>query len=297
MNRRRVLVTGAGGMIGAAVVARLNAAGVVVSAHVGPRGFDDSHLPETVDRFWCDVLELGPHLSDVAAVVHLAGPPGVAASFSEPERYVRDHTMGTAGVIAGLGTAHLVYVSSAEVYGRVTESPVAETAPTVPVSPYGAAKLGAEALVRAARPDSTIIRPFSVYGPRSPGYSLVHTIMRQARSASVIELASLSPVRDYVHVDDVTRAIAQAVGRAPAGTFNIGSGQGTSVAELASLVCRVLRRQLPVRQTRSDRPVDLSELVADVSEARTGLGWTPTIGLAEGIAAMASQMPNEPESR
>jgi nucleoside-diphosphate-sugar epimerase len=292
MDGDRVLVTGAGGMIGGAVVARLHAAGALVRAHVGPEGFAGGPLPPGVESHWCDVLDVAPLLTGVDIVVHLAGPPGVAASFADPARYLRDHVLGTAAVLAALGSARLVHVSSAEVYGRPADNPVAESAPTVPLSPYGVAKLGAEALVRALCREATILRPFSVYGPRSPAYSLVGTIARQASRAGAIDLADLTPIRDYVHVDDLARAVARCVREPAPGTFNIGSGVGTSVAELARLVTTVLGRDLPISSTGSDRPVDVVELVADTALTWSELGWATeidlTAGLAETVAAQAT---------
>jgi nucleoside-diphosphate-sugar epimerase len=290
MDGDRVLVTGAGGMIGGAVVARLHAAGALVRAHVGPQGFTGGPLPPGVEAQWCDVLDIGPLLTGIDVVVHLAGPPGVAASFADPARYLRDHVLGAAAVLAALGPARLVHVSSAEVYGRPAGNPVAESAPTVPLSPYGVAKLGAEALVRVLGPDATILRPFSVYGPRSPAYSLVGTIARQATGTGTIELADLTPIRDYVHVDDLARAVVRCVREPTPGTFNIGSGLGTSVAELARLVTTVAGRDLPITSTGPDRPTDVVELVADTTRTRSDLGWVAEIDLTAGLAGTVAAL-------
>jgi nucleoside-diphosphate-sugar epimerase len=291
MDGDRVLVTGAGGMIGGAVVARLQAAGAQVRAHVGPPGFVGAPLPTGVEAHWCDVLDVGSLLTGIDVVVHLAGPPGVAASFADPARYLRDHVLGTAAVLAALGPARLVHVSSAEVYGRPPHNPVAESAPTVPLSPYGVAKLSAEALVRVLCPEATILRPFSVYGPRSPAHSLVGTIARQARDADAIELADLTPIRDYVHVDDLCRAVVRCVRKPAPGTFNIGSGVGTSVAALARLVTTAVGRDLPIVINGPDRPADVVELIADTTRARAELGWVAEIDLTAGLAETVAAQP------
>jgi nucleoside-diphosphate-sugar epimerase len=291
MDGDRVLVTGAGGMIGGAVVAHLHAAGALVRAHVGPEGFAGGPLPPGVESHRCDVLDIAPLLTGIDVVVHLAGPPGVAASFADPAHYLRDHVLGTAAVLAALGPARLVHISSAEVYGRPAANPVAESAPTVPLSPYGVAKLGAEALVRALRPEATILRPFSVYGPRSPAYSLVGTIARQATGDGAIELADLTPIRDYVHVDDLARAVARCVREPAPGTFNIGSGVGTSVAELVRLLTIVVGRDRPITSTGPDRPVDVVALVADTSRTWSELGWAAEIDLTVGLAGTVAAQP------
>jgi len=289
ISETEVLVTGAGGMIGSAVVAALHTTGVRVHAHVGPAGFAGAPLPDGVARSWCDVLELGPSAAAAQAIVHLAGPPSVAGSFADPTAYVRDHVLGTAAVLTAAPSARLVYVSSAEVYGRPVRNPVAEAATTWPLSPYGAAKLGAEALVRSLRPDATILRPFSVYGPASPPTSLLGRLLGQAVAEDAVRLRDLTPVRDYVHVDDVARAICRSLEVAAPGTFNVGSGLGTSVGTLARLVCSAAGRpDLPVLELGADRPADIHELIADPAHAADVLGWWPTMTLAEGAAAIVS---------
>ena len=284
-----MLVTGAGGLIGSALVRRLYAAGVAVHAHVGPPGFEGLPLPRGVPVSWCDVLDLGPLVADagVDAVVHLAGPAGVAASFADPATYARDHVEGTAAVLAGLAAVrrpqHLVYVSSAEVYGRPAHNPVDESAASDPLSPYAAAKVAAESLVRSQRPNATVLRPFSVYGDSSPARSLVGSLVRQAISSDRIEVATLAPVRDYVHVDDLVRAVEGALERRPAGAFNVGSGVGTSVRELAHLAIAVTGRPLPLVEAGADRPIDVLELVADIRRSAERLGWAPTVDLRSGL--------------
>ena len=298
----RVLVTGAGGMIGSEVVATLVEAGIAVSAHLGLAGDAFVAPPPGVGAVCGSITDLAVVRRAAAgaeAVVHLAGPPSVAASFADPRGFVEAHVLGAATVLQvcrELGISRIVQISSAEVYGRHEQGPVPETAATLPRSPYGAAKLGAEALVRAEAVHgglgAVVLRPFSVYGPRSPARSLLGTLVRQARSSEAVEPLSLAPVRDYVHVHDLARAVVAALAvRAedlPEGGLvaNVGSGVGTSVAELAALVVRLSGRRVPVRQAPgSDRPAGASvvSLVADIEVARARLGWGPLVSLPDGV--------------
>ncbi|MGD0474494.1 MAG: NAD-dependent epimerase/dehydratase family protein [Candidatus Velthaea sp.] len=300
---KRVAVTGAGGFIGTAVCRTLLNLGCEIHALVGPPG-DVLEAPAGVTvALWgaiSDALVLAPLIEGVDAVVHLAGPPSVRASFDDPVGYVNAHTGGTAAVLEtcrSMGIGQFVYVSSAEVYGRPRTDPVEESHPLDARSPYAAAKVGAEQLVRAFDHAygtcSAIVRPFSVYGPRMGAHALLPAILRQLGSSGPLRLADLRPERDYCHVDDVARAIVGAARTPHRGTvaLNAGSGIGTSVRELAETALRLagLERSLE-EDVAGRRPgqSDILRLVADRRLASQMLGWEPQISLETGVREMLS---------
>ena len=294
-------------MIGSPGTGSLLEAGADVRAHAGPDGTDTAWLPEGIEVSFGEITDAGAVAALVAGaevVVHLAGPASVAESFADPARFARDHVQGTATVlqacIAG-GVRRIVHISSAEIYGRPAANPVPEHATVAPLSPYGAAKLGAEAMVRACCPaagmEAVVLRPFSVYGPRSPERSLVGRLLRQALGGGPVSVATLRPVRDYVYVDDVAASVCTAVhwpGAAGAGAavFNIGSGTGTSVAELAQTVLDQAGIRAEVQEAPVDRPAgsDITELVADMTRTDAELGWRAAISLRDGLAAALAEL-------
>ncbi|MFH1466113.1 MAG: SDR family oxidoreductase [Pseudomonadota bacterium] len=237
----------------------------------------------------------------VAGVVHLAGPPSVAASLDDPAGCARAHVVGTATLLDALRRhaphAPLVYVSSAEVYGQPPCSPVGEACPCAPRSPYGAAKLGAEALVRAAHRawgiDARILRPFSVYGPGAHPASLVSELLAQAVTPGVraLRLRDGRPVRDLCHVQDVAGAILAAL-EAPLAegvpTWNVGSGRGVAAGEIARILAVLAGPDVGVEDGGAARPAgaEIHELVADIMAIRRDLGWEPRIGREAGLAAL-----------
>jgi nucleoside-diphosphate-sugar epimerase len=190
-----------------------------------------------------------------------------------------------------------VHVSSAEVYGQPRRSPVSEDDELAPTSPYGAAKLGAEAMVRAVTPtigiETVILRPFVIYGRGMRATSVVATVVAQAVAGPVVEVADPRPVRDFVHVDDVARACVLACTRPlPPGpqTCNVGSGTGTSIAELAELALLAAGRRGEVRSHGPDRSAaaNIDGAVADTRRAAELLEWYPETALAAGLAGMVA---------
>jgi UDP-glucose 4-epimerase len=296
----RVFITGAGGFLGHAVLNRGTQLRHEMRAHLGPPGFHGIRPGPDVPTVHADIEDVDALRSLAAGadvVVHLAGPAAVAASFDDAAEYLRAHVLGTEAIVRlcrTLDVPRLVYVSSAEVYGQPPRSPVPEDAPLRPRSPYGAAKVGAEgvvgAAVRAQGLDAVVLRPFSVYGPGMRATSVVGSIVTQALAGDEIQLFDTRVVRDFCLVDDVAEAVWVACTTVPPLTglrvYNVGSGRGTSMAELARTAFAVLARSGRVTQRAGqDRPAaaDIVELVADVAAARRDLGWRAETPLPIGL--------------
>jgi UDP-glucose 4-epimerase len=298
-----VLVTGGGGFVGGAVVRSL-AARHAPRVHLGPPGVPLSCPVPGVPTMVADIADratLLPFAAGVEVVVHLAGPAHVSESFHDPDRYFQTHVLGTVSMIDVCVRASIprfVYVSSAEVYGRAAVSPVAETAACRPRSPYAAAKAAAEHVVTAAARahgiDAIIIRPFSIYGPAMRPSAVLASVIRQACDGGPVRVFDLRPVRDYCFVDDVAAAIV-AVSEAAAATepriYNVGTGAGVSVADLAKLTLEVMGVAAAIEEAAAtDRPAvaDIPDLVADTSAIRHDVHWSPRVELSEGIRRTVS---------
>lgn len=298
LEGRRILVTGAGGFLGPHVVDTLTSEGARVVALAGPAG-EDVRVPEAAARVVRGDVRDAELMEELVAgaevVVHMAGPASVAASFEDPARFIRAHTEGTAVVLEACHrrrVGQLVYVSSAEVYGRPRAIPVDERHPLEARSPYAAAKIGAEKLVEAFTLAhglrAVILRPFSIYGPGAVAQGLIPQIIGMARAKGHVTVRDPRPVRDYCWVGDVARGAALACCARPARLeiFNLGTGTGTSVEQVASLVLSLLGLHGPVlTQEPRGRPgeSEIHELVADCSRAKDVLNWRPRVSLEQGL--------------
>ena len=157
---------------------------------------------------------------------------------------------------------------------------------------YAAAKISAErfveAFVNSFGIQAIVLRPFSVYGPGSPSESLIGTILGQAQRDDHIVLNDLRPTRDYCYVTDLAEAIlCSCTAQLPEFCIaNIGTGIGTSVADLARLILEILQRNLPViERPAKQRPTssEIYNLIADRKQAQAILGWVPKTSLRSGL--------------
>jgi UDP-glucuronate 4-epimerase len=181
-----------------------------------------------------------------------------------------------------------VYGSAAAVYGSPEAGPLSEDREPHPVSRLGRTKLGAEALAELFHSRTGLaavgLRYFSLYGPgqrRGP----VARLLASALEGGPLQLPDGGRRKlDLVHVDDAVEAtLAAAIRGSPGAIYNVGTGESTSVAELASLISQLLERPLPVEEhLRSPR--ERPEMRADIYRAGLELGFWARIGIAEGLS-------------
>jgi len=269
------------------------ASGSWISRPLGSEGNEDE-----MDLIRGDVRDehiLASALRGVEAVVHLAAKVDVRESIIRPSIYHEVNSTGTLKLLEAArkaGVSKFILASSCAVYGEAVRVPIDEGHPTSPLSPYAASKLAAEAYCHAYAMayglKVAILRLFNVYGPgQRDAYAGVikRFIERVRRGRPPVIYGSGQQVRDFVHVQDVVEAFAQALkydGRSPV-TLNIGSGKGTKIVELAELVCRLAGwdELRPIRARARRGEIFVS--VASIERAAKELHYRPKVSLEDGI--------------
>lgn len=296
----RVLVTGAAGFIGASLYMYLRERGYGV---VGVDSFERPCNPllsklenESYPVIKLDILDgegLVRLLDDVDAVVHLAAYIDVGESMGKPYLYIENNVLGTASVLEACrsaGVDKFIYVSSAAVYGDPVYLPIDEGHPLKPLSPYGYSKLLGEGLARMYSDvyglDVVVLRLFNVYGPGQIGeYSGVISrfVDRVLRGLPPVIYGDGMQTRDFIYIDDVCDAILASINYGSGfDVFNIASGRGVSIRELAELLIGISGLELePIYGPA--RKGDIRHSVADVSKARKYLGFVVKTDLESGL--------------
>lgn len=239
------------------------------------------------------VDDLAPVVDGVDVVLHLAGQPGVRASWGPDfEGYVRHNVTATQRLLeasTGAGIRRLVYSSSSSVYGNVGVFPTPETALPQPFSPYGVTKLAAEHLcgVYAANRGLAVVslRLFTVYGPGQRPDMGFHRFIESAIEGTPIELyGDGGQRRDFTHVDDVVDAFLAAAGSTHEGhhVLNVAGGSQVRVTDVLDELGRILGRPVDVRRA-PEVPGDVRDTGADCTAIGRVLGWSPSIDLEAGL--------------
>jgi UDP-glucose 4-epimerase len=288
------VVTGGAGFVGSHVVEALVARGdevlVVDSLVKGKR----ENVPTGVEIRVHDVREpLGDVFDEIGpeAVFHLAAQADVRVSVERPEEDAQVNVVGTVNVLeaARRHGAQVVFSSTGgAIYGECAE-PAAETAPLLPVSPYGIAKLAGEEYLRGYNrlygSNHVSLRYGNVYGPRQDPHGEAGVVAiflgALATSASPKIFGDGSQTRDYVFVGDVARATLLAVGRSGR-VFNVGTGKATSVLDLFGLCRRVAGSEIEAQHAPA-RLGELQRSVLDTSLASRDLGFEAAVELDEGL--------------
>lgn len=228
-------------------------------------------------------------------VYHLAGQPGVRASWGEQFLpYVSRNITATQRV---LEAAHqvspwkVVYASSSSVYGAAESYPTTEDMNPRPVSPYGVTKLAAEHLCELYRTTSGVstlsLRLFTVYGPRQrPDMAFSRLIDAALRHEPFLLYGDGGQSRDFTYVGDVVTAMRQAALSPWTGVANIGGGARTTMTEVIAALTDIVG-PIEVVHLPAQRG-DVRHTAADTTRAREGFGYDPRVPLHEGLERMVA---------
>jgi nucleoside-diphosphate-sugar epimerase len=303
----QILVTGAAGFIGSHLVERLIEDGHQV------RGVDEFSTTYSVakKRANCTValaspryhlvegpleeLNLAALLDGINAVVHLAGEPGVRASWGQHfETYVRRNIMATQVLLEAVAQARIdrfVFASSSSVYGDLGAGEADERAPTQPLSPYGVTKLAGERLClvyqNACAVPVVVLRYFTVYGPRQRPEMAVARFMKAALAGAACPIYGDGlQLRQLTYVSDIVDATVRALNCPifPSGeVINVAAGKVVTLLDVATRVYDLVGQRIEIHFHSMQRG-DVQIIQGPSHKARELLGWTPAVSLSLGLA-------------
>ena len=305
---KTILITGCAGFIGSHLVDRLlNQAYRVV----GIDNFNDYYEPKIKERnlestlkfsnfklYKEDILDFKTLLrifkkEKLQKVIHLAARAGVRPSIANPVLYGQVNILGTINLLklsADFKVSQFIFGSSSSVYGQSTHMPFEETDPCEKIiSPYGASKRSAEFSVESFYQSfglkSTILRLFTVYGPRGrPDMAPALFTKAILSGESITQFGDGSSSRDYTYIDDVIYGIIKVLEKKiEFEIINLGNSHPISLADFIATLEKILGKRAKIKKM----PIQLGDVEktwANVVKARKLLDWEPKIDLSHGLS-------------
>ena len=301
----RCLVTGAAGFIGSHLCEALleqghEVAGLDAFIPYYPRPLKEANLAAARrhERFRFHELDLRKDdlkkaMAGCEVVFHEAAMPGLMRSWSDLDLYASCNLTGTQRLLEAAREArvsHVIHVSTSSVYGREATGP--EDSMLRPCSPYGITKLAAEHLCRTYA-DSfgvpiTILRYFSVYGPRQRPDMAYHILIRCLLTGEPFILYGVGDqTRSNTYVADCVQATLLAMkhrAKALGQTFNVGGGEIVSLNQMIALLEEMTGHKLAI-QRQPARPGDQKHTAANISRIAAALGYRPATPVRKGLEA------------
>ena len=301
----RCLVTGAAGFIGSHLAERLLAEGhevVGVDAFIPyyPRHFKEDNLRTlretsgfTFHELDLRTADLRGVVSEVDTVIHLAAMPGLVRSWSDFNLYMTCNLEATHNLLEAArssGIQHFIHGSTSSVYGALATGD--ERLPLAPVSPYGVTKLSAEHLCQAYERNFglplTILRFFSVYGPRQRPDMAYHIFIRALlRGEPITVYGDGEQSRSNTYVADCAQGVMLALQqpeRSVGETFNLGGGEVVTLNQVILLLAELTAEEPRILHAEA-RTGDQRSTAADVGKMRRLLGYAPSTSVRDGLAA------------
>ena len=316
-----ILVTGGAGYVGSHAVRKLAAEGHRVKIYDN-LSLGHRELVRDFELVQADIGDCGQlrrALQDVDLVMHFAASAYVGESFVNPRKYFNNNVVNGLTLLDAVidaGVRQFVFSSTCAVYG-LHDVPITESTPCNPINPYGDSKLFFERALDAYDHKyelrSVRLRYFNASGADDSGeVGELHEPETHLIPLALEAAAGLRPaleimgddyptpdgtcVRDYIHVNDLSRAHVQAADYLVRGgtsrPVNLGTGNGHSIRELVSTVERVTGHPVPARIV-ARRPGDPPRLTADASLAKELFGWAPAYSLEQIVATAWKWMNSE----
>ncbi|MGI0058011.1 MAG: NAD-dependent epimerase/dehydratase family protein [Nitrosarchaeum sp.] len=281
-----ILISGTNGFLGS------HLAQFFIKNHTKTYGiFHGSSQNPNVEKIHDDISSIQNMPNDVSTILHFAALTDIQICEKNPNQCFDINVNGTRNMLelARKNDSSFIFASSSHVYGKPSSLPINENFSLNPLSIHAKSKVKAESIceeyTKLYGMKIIIIRIFSIYGPRSPPYSIISRVINQILKNQKIVLGNINTKRDFLHISDFLSAIDILIKKNLSGCskFNIGYGKSFSIKELSTKLLEISQKNLSIEsEPHLIRNNDIEELVCDNSKLKQ-LGWTPKLTFDEGL--------------
>lgn len=286
----RIFVTGGAGFIGINLCKKLTRFHEV-TVYDNFSNSNKENFPEmkNLTLIVGDILDNSKLLDSMKnhnVVIHLAAKTDVIDSINNPDITFQTNVQGTKNILDSCkyhNISKIIVTSSAAIY-QSSDNVIDETSTTEPSSPYGQSKLDMEKIIIQSKINYSILRLFNVYG--NGNFQGVIAIFKKniSENNSLIIFGDGKAIRDFIHVSDVVESIILSID-SKSGIYNIASGTGTSINDLANLLLQLSSKNSEIIYQPA-RKGEILYSVADISKSQNELKFNPKISLNIGLKTL-----------
>lgn len=300
MKGKRVVVTGGSGFIGSHLVKRLLEQGAQVAVTVR---YGNVMKNERLREEWARIKVIEADLRnrgaltevarfDPQVVFHLAAYNHVGESFRQVEECFDVNARGTANLLDVVpGSEAFIYMSTSEVYGHQVSVPFMETMNPEPISPYAITKYAGELYCRMKQRMKgsgriVVLRPFNAYGPYQSSKAIIPELIINCLKGRPIRTTKGEQTREFNYVGNLVDGLLAAAEHPDRieGSVNLASGEEVAICDLVKTIAELTGTRSSIEIGALEyRPTEIWRMFADSTRARTLFGWTPRLGLHEGL--------------
>lgn len=262
----KIVITGASGFIGSALITRLKKENIPFVG-LTRKNINGLTTISSYDDYSGDQDSI---------LIHLAQPNNSKEKSNGEEIKLLE------GLVSS-NWKHIIYISSATVYGDKIESPRETQEEIFGYNDYTNVKLKCEKITLDK--NGTCLRFSNVYGPDMSNENVISEILLQMYNSEKIVVKNRYPIRDFLWIDDAIDAIIQTIKIKPSGIINVGSGIGTSIDQLVKYVLNIINKPNKLIFSESNENIN-SILVLNINKTKKILNWTPEITLLEGLTKL-----------
>ena len=284
---KKILITGSSGFIGKNLVDNLLSEYEIV-------GLSKKGEKSKINRITKDINEItSKDFKNIFCVIHLAAitDPKICEDF--PDQCITTNVLGTQKILEASrkNNCKVVYASTSHVYGIPKKVPISETASTSPTSIYAGSKLAGEVLCESYQKqfnmDISIVRIFSVYGPKSNNHCVLPSIVKQMKNSNIIKLGNINSKRDFIFISDIIDAFKIILKNINGfNVYNVGAEKSYSIKEICKKVEKLYGKKIIIKNNlEQNRKIDAKNIISNSTKLKK-LGWKSKITLDEGLKKM-----------
>ena len=284
---KKILITGSSGFIGKNLIDNLLSEYKIIGLSKNGKSSKINHITKNINEI------TSKDFKNIFCVIHLAAitDPKICEDF--PNQCITTNVLGTQKILEASrkNKCKVIYASTSHVYGIPKKIPISETASTSPTSIYAGSKLAGEILCESYHKqfnmDISIVRIFSVYGPKSNNHCVLPSIVKQMKNSNVIKLGNVNSRRDFIFISDIIDAFKIILKNTDGfNIYNVGTEKSYSIKEICKKIEKLYGKKIKIiNNSKQNRKFDAKNIICNATKLKK-LGWKSKITLDEGLIKM-----------